>query len=136
MIYKTYKKYRDNLPQKNKQVNTFFVKINGLPCSSEVVGKWFKKCLEKAAIANTSKQRPRLHDLRHTFAVNSLASMAQAGSDLYVSLPILSNYLGHQTIESTEYYVRLTASHYPDLIKDVDLICMNVFPKLKQDETN
>jgi len=134
-VCKTYKKYRDRLPHKNnKQAPTFFVKINGMPCTYEAVSKWFKKCLKKAAITHTGKLR--IHDLRHTFAVNSLASMAQAGLDLYVSLPILSNYLGHQTIESTEHYVRLTASHYPDLIKDVDLICMNVFPKFKQDETN
>ncbi len=136
-VCKTYKKYRNRLPQKHKSVNTFFVKINGMPCSGGTVRNWFKRCLEKTAIAHKgTEQGPRLHDLRHTFAVNSLASMAQAGLDLYVSLPILSNYLGHQSIEATEHYVRLTTSHYPDLIKDVDMICMNVFPKFKQDETN
>lgn len=134
-VCKTYKIYRDRLPHKNnKESLSFFVKINGMPCTYQAVSKWFKKCLETASITHTGELR--IHDLRHTFAVNSLASMAQAGLDLYVSLPILSNYLGHQTIESTEHYVRLTASHYPDLIKDVDLICMNVFPKFKQDETN
>lgn len=55
--------------------------------------------------------------------------MAEAGSDLYYSLPVLSTYLGHQSLEATNAYVRLTAEMYPGLLKDVDLICLNVFPK-------
>ena len=40
-------------------------------------------CLKKARISRVSRNRlPRVHDLRHTFAVNSLASMAEAGIDL------------------------------------------------------
>lgn len=136
-VCKTYQQYRDCLPLKSNLSDLFFVKINGQPCSWQAVNNWFKKCLEKISISNTGKkQGPRLHDLRHTFAVNALANMAEAGLDLYVSLPILSNYLGHQSINGTEHYVRLTASRYPDLIKDVDMICLNVFPKFRQDETN
>lgn len=81
-------------------------------------------------------RRPRVHDLRHTYAVTALASMADTGIDLYVSLPILSNYLGHQSLEATNYYVRLTANMFPGLLKDVDLFCLNVFPKFQNDETN
>lgn len=72
---------------------------------------------------------PRLHDLRHTFSVHALAGMAESGIDLYCSLPILSTYLGHQSLEATNAYVRLTAEMYPGLLKDVDFICLNVFPK-------
>ena len=138
-VCKSYKQHRDQLPllslrkKQNNQTDFFFVRINGQQCSRQSIVGWFKKSLEKTSISHRgglgNHQAPRLHDLRHTFAVNALASMAQAGLDLYVSLPILSNYLGHQSIESTEHYVRLTASQYPDLIRDVDQICMNVFPK-------
>ena len=83
-----------------------------------------------------SNQSPRIHDLRHTFAVTSLANMADAGIDLYVSLPILSNYLGHQSLEATNHYVRLTANMYPDLIKNVDMISLHLFPKIKNYETD
>ena len=62
--------------------------------------------------------------------------MADAGIDLYASLHILSTYLGHQSLESTNHYVRLTANMYPDLIKDVDVICLDVFPKLRNYEAN
>lgn len=79
---------------------------------------------------------PRVHDLRHTFAVSSLASMAEAGIDLYVSLPVLSTYLGHQSLEGTNHYVRLTAMMYPELLKDVNTVCLDVFPKYKNYEAD
>jgi integrase/recombinase XerD len=81
-------------------------------------------------------QGPRVHDLRHTFAVTSLANMAESGIDLYVSLPVLSTYLGHQSLESTNQYVRLTKHIYPHLINDVNLICQDVFPKYRNHETD
>jgi len=101
------------------------------------VGKWFKQCLAKATIPHVGRNHlPRIHVLRHTFAVTSLANMAEAGIDLYASLPILSTYLGHQSLEATNHYVRLTANMHPDLIKDVDMICLDVFPKIKNYETD
>ena len=62
--------------------------------------------------------------------------MAESGVDLYTSLPILSTYLGHQSLGATNGYVRLTATMYPDLLKDVDMICLNVFPNIENYETN
>lgn len=74
--------------------------------------------------------------LRHTFAVTSLAHMAESGIDLYASLPILSNYLGHRSIGATDHYVRLTANMYPDLINDMDTVCLDVFPKFRNYEAD
>ena len=74
--------------------------------------------------------------LRHTFAVTSLAQMAEAGVDLYSTLPILSAYLGHKSLNSTDNYVRLTAEMFPGLLKDVDMVCLNVFPDIKNYEAN
>ena len=62
--------------------------------------------------------------------------MAESGIDLYASLPILSNYLGHQSLGATNHYVRLTANMYPDLIKNVDMICLDVFPKFRNYEAD
>ncbi len=135
-VLKQYVHYRDELPLE-KRSDYFFVKLNGKPCSGNSIRIWFKKCLFKAGVPlRGDKQGPRIHDLRHTFAVTALAHMAEAGVDLYVSLPILSRYLGHQTLESTNHYVRLTASMYPDLIRQVDTLCLDVFPKPYCYETN
>lgn len=58
---------------------------------------------------------PRVHDWRHTFAVRSFKQLSDMGYDLYAGLPILSAYLGHEGITSTEEYVRLTLDQYPYL---------------------
>ncbi|MEI6949750.1 tyrosine-type recombinase/integrase [Paraflavisolibacter sp. H34] len=135
-VCKEYVRYRDRLPIRKTKWGNFFVRLDGKKCGLGV-RDWFKICLEKAAIQCTEKKRwPRIHDLRHTFAVTSLANMAEAGIDLYASLPILSTYLGHQSLGATNHYVRLTANMFPDLVKDVDMICLDVFPKPRSYETD
>ena len=105
-VCKDYINYRNQLLLKNVKSGYFFVKLNGGKCESSSVMQWFKKCLKEAGLyCNERKNGPRIHDLRHTFAVTSLANMADAGIDLYVSLPILSNYLGNQSVDSTNHYV-------------------------------
>ena len=135
-VCKEYVTYRNQLPLGKRKSGYFFVKLDGGKCSKNV-WVWFRKCLNKAAIPYIGRwQGPRIHDLRHTFAVTSLANMAESGIDLYASLPILSNYLGHQSLKATEHYVRLTANMYPELIKDVDMICLDVFPKFRNYEAD
>ncbi len=134
-VCKDYVSYRDQLPLE-KTPEYFFIKLDGRQCGTSVRA-WFKKCLQQAGIPYTGRKHgPRIHDLRHTFAVTSLANMAEADIDLYVSLPILSNYLGHQSLESTNHYVRLTASMYPGLIRDIDMLCLDVFPKFHHYEAD
>lgn len=134
-VCKDYINYRNQLPL-GRCPERFFVRLDGKGCKGGV-RTWFKQCLQEAGIPYTGRKHgPRIHDLRHTFAVTSMAGMAEAGIDLYVSLPILSTYLGHQSLGATEHYVRLTASMYPDLIKDVDMLCLDVFPKLHPYEAN
>ena len=130
-VCREYLGYRNLLSSRRTSSNYFFVKANGEGCNLRV-RNWFKKCLDIAGIPYTA----RLHDLRHTFAVTSLAHMAESGIDLYASLPILSNYLGHQSIGATNHYVRLTSNMYPDLITDVNTVCLDVFPKFKNYEAN
>jgi len=52
---------------------------------------------------------PRIHDLRHTFAVNRLLAWYRGGSHLGAKLPLLSTYLGHSTVTGTEVYLHATA---------------------------
>jgi site-specific recombinase XerD len=135
-VCKEYVKYRDRMPIQRTNTN-FFISLNGSKCKSGVVYEWFRKILSGAGISyKGGHQGPRIHDLRHTFAVHSLAAMAENGIDLYCALPYLSTYLGHQSIRATNGYVRLTAEMYPDLLKDVDRVCLNVFPKIEFHETD
>lgn len=48
---------------------------------------------------------PRIHDLRHSFAVNSLLHLYRSGQNIQSKLPFLSTYMGHACIASTHYYL-------------------------------
>ena len=85
-----------------------FVNNRNKRISEYMVRKYYKDLLEKAIIpVRYDGKRQRIHDLRHTFAVNSLKQMEQKGFDLYTSTSVLSVYLGHKSITETEYYLRL-----------------------------
>ena len=135
LVCREYGKYRNRLPLGLTRDPNFFVSLCGKACKRGSIHKWFHKALQTAGITRND-HGPRLHDLRHTFSVHTLAMMAESGSDLYCSLPILSGYLGHECMESTNQYVRLTSEMYPELLKEVDMVCLNVFPNLEAHETN
>jgi integrase len=97
-----------------------------------IVYHWFRYILEKAGISHYGKGRgPREHDLRHSFCVHALKSMNDSGMDLYVSLPILSTYVGHASITATQYYLRLTAELYPEIINQITGYCGRIIPELE-----
>lgn len=68
----------------------------------------FKLILKNINIASDSGNSARLHDLRFTFAVKALEKMQNEGQDIYCTLPILSVYMGHKKVTSTEYYLKYT----------------------------
>ncbi len=135
MACQTYLEYRDQLPIDTSDDSLFFVTLNGASCKWSSVYRWFRKILMKSEIAfiggTHCHSGPRIHDIRHTTACHSLARMVDEGLDLYCSLPIISTFLGHQSLKATDMYVRLTAEMYPNLLKNADLLCLNVFPSLE-----
>lgn len=60
---------------------------------------------------------PRLHDLRHSFAVHRLTSWYRHGADVQRLLPVLSTYLGHADLEGTKVYLSMT----PELLEQASL---------------
>jgi len=70
----------------------------------------FLDILRSAGIRGPTGERgPRIHDLRHTFAVNRLLAWYRQGVNLGSKLPLLSTYLGHSTITGTQVYLQATA---------------------------
>jgi integrase/recombinase XerD len=55
--------------------------------------------------ARIARHGPRLADLRHSFAVQTLLDWHQAGLDVGAKLPILAAYLGHLSPASTYWYL-------------------------------
>lgn len=56
-------------------------------------------------IAGITQPRPRLHDLRHTFAVQRVAAWYREGREVNRMLPALSTYLGHVSVQNTRRYL-------------------------------
>ena len=70
----------------------------------------FLEIIRKIGIRGPKGKRgPRVHDLRHTFAVNRLLAWYRQGTNLSAKLPLLSTYLGHSTVTGTEVYLQATA---------------------------
>jgi len=61
--------------------------------------------LQECGIATPKGKLPRIHDFRHSFAVNALLRWYRAGADVEVKLPLLATYLGHGSAVSTHYYL-------------------------------
>jgi integrase/recombinase XerD len=60
---------------------------------------------------------PRVHDLRHTFAVHRLLAWYKQGADVQLLLPRLSTYLGHINIQSTQHYLK----YMPEVLAEASL---------------
>jgi len=69
------------------------------------LGGLMRRLFRAAGIRTPSGRPPRTHDLRFTFAVHSLLRWYRAGVDVTSRLPILSQYMGHVSIVSTQYYL-------------------------------
>ena len=84
---------------------TFFVSAKGTPVIYGVLGTVFRKLLAATGVGADSAVRPRIHDLRHSFAVHTLVRWYRDGQDVAALLPRLSTYLGHRSPVSTYWYL-------------------------------
>ena len=94
----------------------FFPGFHGGHYDSSTIYVRFRQYLWSAGISH-SGHGPRVHDLRHAYCVHRLALWVRSGQDLTNLLPYLAVYLGHADFRGTEYYLRLTAELYPDLVE-------------------
>jgi integrase len=84
---------------------SFFVSTAGTQLIYACVGQVFRRLRGRAGIGAGADRPPRIHDLRHTFAVRTLLGWYQAGEDVEARLPVLSTYLGHRDPRSTYWYL-------------------------------
>ena len=75
----------------------FFPARHGEHYSPTTIRNTFRKILQQAGIRQLSNGNyPRIHDLRHTYAVHALELSISKGMDPYCSLPALSTYMGQK----------------------------------------
>ena len=85
-----------------------FISSKGTRLARVTVGNLFRRLLCACDIASC-KPWPRLHDLRHTFAVNCLCQWYERGEDVNALLPVLSTVMGHVKVSCTQVYLHVPA---------------------------
>jgi integrase/recombinase XerD len=95
--------------------NHVFVGDSGQPLAYQAVYEVFGKLLQSAAVFPSHRHRPRLHELRHTFAVRTLEASPAGRQRIGQHMLALATYLGHVNIDSTYWYLEST----PELLADI-----------------
>jgi integrase len=95
-----------------RRTRSFFLSTSGTRVYHQNFHHVFLRLVRLAGIRGQGGRRPRLHDLRHTFAVKTLREWYRAGIDVEPRLAALSTYLGHVNPTSTYWYLTAT----PDLL--------------------
>lgn len=84
----------------------FFVSVIGTRLTYSQVQRTFGMLVRQAGLAPRSGRcRPRLHELRHTYAVAILLGWYRAGLDVEARMHTLSTYLGHVCPANTYWYL-------------------------------
>lgn len=104
----TYEQVRDRL-QPRPLEQSFFVSMTRKRLLYAVVGQTFRRLVNAAGIGVGAPHPPRLHDLRHSFAIRTLIGWYRCGEDVQARLPALSTYLGHREPAHTYWYLSASA---------------------------
>ncbi len=103
-----YASVRDELCPRAKEAS-FFMSTARRRMVLVTVQSTFTRLVRQVGLKPRSERcRPRVHDLRHTFACRVLLGWYQAGVDVEAHLPQLSTYLGHVDPSSTFWYLTAT----------------------------
>jgi integrase len=86
----------------------FFVQATSAPLKPGCLQWQFRTACARARIGSASGPKPRIHDLRHSFAVHRLNKWYAEGVDVQSRLTLLSIYMGHVHEESTRHYLHLS----------------------------
>ncbi len=89
------------------QTTSFFVSAAGTRLSGDGMRTVFRQLVNQVGLQPRSGSRPpRIHDLRHSFAVTTLIEWYRDGADVAARMPLLSAYLGHSKPASTYWYLQ------------------------------
>lgn len=112
------RKYRSHPLVTEFESEYFFPAPDGGYYDTSTIYAYFRDYLFKAGIPHRGRGKgPRVHDLRHSFAVHVLNKWSSEGKDMYTCLPILRVYLGHSRLTATERYLRLIPDAYGELTR-------------------
>lgn len=104
-VLQHYRQERDSFLD-GKMVKSFFISTHGRRVTIAALDRAFWRLTCRLGLRSASDHvGPRLHDLRHTMAIEVLRRCYGAGEDPERRLPALSTYLGHSHINYTYWYL-------------------------------
>jgi integrase len=98
-----------------------FVSEEGQPLVYWKVHSMFRTLLKSACLKPSRGRWPRIHDLRHTFAVRALESSPTGRQRIGQHMLALATYMGHVNINATYWYLETT----PELLRDIAAVAEN-----------
>ena len=98
--------------------NHVFVSDKGQPLVYWKVHGVFRTLLKLAGLRPCGGRWPRIHDLRHTFAVRALESSPTGRQRIGQHMLALATYLGHVNINATYWYLETT----PELLREIAIV--------------
>lgn len=106
-----------------------FVNAAGSGFVIETIEQHFRALADSLQLSVPGQRRPRLHDLRHTFATGHMVAAYTHGADPARTLGLLSTWLGHTALENTYWYL----SAVPELLAAA---AQRLEPDIEQSETS
>jgi integrase len=85
-----------------------FVNYKGTGFGTAMIEQYFKSLTHATGLEPRGRARPRLHDLRHTFATAHMAAAYRNGTDPQRTLSLLATWLGHTRVADTYWYLSAT----------------------------
>lgn len=113
----------------------FFPNQKGDYYHSSILNIWFHEFwdgLPEASVARGNK--PRVHDLRHSYCVYRLNQWVKEKADLNALYPYLSEFVGHSNFADTDYYLTLAEPFYPEFEARMRKVNTAILPEVPHED--
>ena len=113
----------------------FFPNQKGSYYSKSTPDVWFHEFWDILPEASVTKgNKPRVHDLRHTYCVYRLNQWVREDADLNALYPYLSEFVGHSNFADTDYYLTLAEPFYPELETRMRKVNTTILPEVPHED--
>ncbi|ACV62306.1 integrase family protein [Desulfofarcimen acetoxidans DSM 771] len=99
------------------------------PFSKTSIDKKFSELWNMTPYAGKVDKKPTVHSLRHTYVVTKMNDWMKEGKDFEAMMPYLSRYLGHASIDETQYYYHLVVFAF-EIVRKHDSVAKRVIPEV------
>lgn len=130
-VLESYQTQRLHLPMPEGPRSAFFASKTGQAITLQRLEGVFARLRGHAGVRRPPDARwqPRLHDMRHAFAVHRLIAWYREGADVQACLPLLATYLGHAKVSGTQAYLTMT----PELLAEASK-CFERYAAVRKEE--